>query len=69
MKIANSTYKLSALCLLAVISLSGLLFNSYMAWGNQVPADMGMVNAFLKDIVLTVTGFLAGSSMPDEKNT
>tara|TARA_Y100000385_G_scaffold274378_1_gene317509 strand:+ start:3580 stop:3798 length:219 start_codon:yes stop_codon:yes gene_type:complete len=64
----NNIHKLVALCILALVSLGGLLFNSYMAWGHSTPDEMAIINAFLKDIVLTVVGFLAGSSMPDEKN-
>ena len=63
----NNLYKLAALCLLALISLVGLLFNSYMSWVGSSPESIAVVNTFLKDIVLTVIGFLAGSSMPDEK--
>ena len=67
LRIMENSHKLIALVCLALVAEGGLLYNAYMSWYHGMPDGVATLNTFYKDVVLTVIGFLAGSSIPSEK--
>jgi len=63
----ENSHKLIALVALALVAEGGLLYNAYMSWSGVVPDGISTLNVFYKDVILTVVGFLAGSSVPSNK--
>jgi len=63
----ENSNKLIALVGLALVAEFGLLYNAYMSWGTAMPEGISTLNVFFKDVILTVVGFLAGSSIPSKK--
>lgn len=63
----ENSHKLIALVALALVAEGGLLYNAYMSWGGGMPDGIATLNVFFKDVILTVVGFLAGSSIPSDK--
>lgn len=63
----ENSNKLLALVALALVAEGGLIYNSYMSWSGAVPDTVPTLNVFFKDVILTVVGFLAGSSVPSNK--
>lgn len=64
----TNKYKLIALVSLALVAEAGLLYNSHMLWTGVVPEGISVMNMFFKDVILTVVGFLAGASVPSNKD-
>lgn len=67
LKMSNG-HKTTALVVLALVALAGIVFNSVMIWFQPVPVgnEMTLMTiSFLKDIILMIIGFLTGSSAPD----
>ena len=64
----SNGHKTTALVLLAIVALTGIVFNTVMVWFHPVPEgnEMTLMTvSFLKDIILMIIGFLTGSSAPD----
>ncbi len=63
----NNGGKSLALFCLALLALLGILANSIFGWHGGVtdPNAQLLTLGFLKDITISVVGFLAGSSSPD----
>lgn len=64
----SNGHKTTALVILAVVALAGIVFNTIMVWFYPVPQgnEMTLMTvSFLKDIILMIIGFLTGSSAPD----
>lgn len=64
----ENNHKLMALVALALVAEGGLLYNAYMSWSGGAPDGIASLNVFYKDVILTVVGFLAGSSIPSNKS-
>jgi len=63
----ENSQKLIALVVLALVAEAGLIYNTHMSWIGDAPDGIATLNVFFKDVILTVVGFLAGSSIPSDK--